>query len=129
MWVWIAVGVGGVLLLRTFTGKSAPASSSSNITANGSNANVVPPNIFYLPDSAQGGSLGSGGGSASVIMNRNPGNGGSTGVSGIFQGANPPRGTFRATAPQPNYVHQNVAGIASAFGTTVDALSPLDFGA
>lgn len=127
MWVWVGGLVGVILLYRTFSGKSAaPASSSTNISANGSTG--TPPNIFYLPQGAQG-SLGAGGGSASVTMNRNPGNGGSTGVSGTFQGSNPPRGTFRAATPTPSYVGQNVAGIASTFGTTVDALSPLDFGA
>lgn len=68
MWVWVAIGVGGVLLYRSLGSKSgATSASNSNQPLSGNNGNATPPNIFFLPQGANAGT------NLTVSINRNPG--------------------------------------------------------
>lgn len=125
MWVWIAGFVGAVLIYRSMSGGSlfggSASSTTSNTAANGSNGNGTTPNIFFLP---QGANPDVGGNTIPVTLNRNPGNGGSTGQNGVIQGASPPRGGPSRTVPADQ--QSMMGGIADHFGTGVESLTTLN---
>lgn len=100
MWAWIAIGIAATMMIRSYmTTKSGTQSTTSTTdTGNGTNGNGTPPNIFFLPQGA-GGTVAPP--QVSVTINRQPGNGGTSGTPGTPVSNHPPIGGSGGPAITP----------------------------
>jgi LysM repeat protein len=76
MYGWIAGGIAVFVIVSTLRGKTAAPNNNNGSQPSGNNGNAPSPNIFFLPNGTYPEPS-----SLTVNVNRNPGNGGSTGQS------------------------------------------------